>query len=452
MKKLLVLEFNELCPDLLERFMKKGLLPNFMKLKAESVLKETITDAVESELNPWVQWVDVHTGKERSEHGILRLNEISRYKGDFTWDILSRRLGIKNWICGSMNASYSPDFLGRFLPDPWTKDVATFPNNELETYYDFVSQAVQGHSSKARVSPFAFLRSIVKHGVSFRTISLLISQLVSEKISRNSSWKRAMVLDWIQFDIFAKYYLKENPSYSTFFSNAVAHYQHHYWRDYEPEIFGLSKENVDKDKANAIILAYKNTDKLLGRLIKVVGRDTSLIFVTPLSQQPYTKNERFYYHIKSEKDFFETFDIPKGVRYRAVMAEQFQLHALNEEQAREIVENLNFYQMESNDYFHVGSNSLFLTNRQDNIVYVQCRCTKNVDNEAVFVDRTNQRRSFYNHFYKMDEVKAGCHSPRGIYWLRTDGNLMYPDSNPVSPNQVHKDILNFFGIKEVSQN
>lgn len=75
--------------------MKKGLLPNFMKLKAESVLKETITDAVESELNPWVQWVDVHTGKERSEHGILRLNQINRYKGDFTWDILSRRLGIK---------------------------------------------------------------------------------------------------------------------------------------------------------------------------------------------------------------------------------------------------------------------------------------------------------------------------------------------------------------------
>ncbi|MDP5132486.1 MAG: hypothetical protein NWQ54_16525 [Paraglaciecola sp.] len=226
MKRLLVLELNELCPSLIERFINEGYLPNFKQLRNQSVIKETVTDATESELNPWVQWVDVHTGKEREEHRIYRLNEIRRYKGDFTWDILSKRLGIKSWICGSMNASYSSDFLGRFLPDPWTKDIDPYPKKELETYYNFVSQAVQGHSNKAPVSSFDFLRSILKHGVSINNILKLVQQLVSEKIWKKSNWKRALVLDWIQFDIFSHYYRKDNPQYSTFFSNKYTHYTH----------------------------------------------------------------------------------------------------------------------------------------------------------------------------------------------------------------------------------
>lgn len=446
MKKLLVLEFNELCPDLIERFIKQGNLPNFQRLKKDSVRRETITDAAGGELNPWIQWVDVHTGKERKEHGIYRLNEINRYKGEFTWDILAKRLGVKSWICGSMNASYSTEFLGRFLPDPWTQDVSPHPKNELDTYYNFVSQAVQGHSKKAKVSSFDFVKDTLKHGITLGTIFKLAKQIASEKIFKDSSWKRAMILDWIQLDLFAHYYKKDEPQYATFFSNAVAHYQHHYWREFEPELFGLSAEKVDKNKADAIYLAYKNTDALLGRLLDLIGSDTSVIFVTPLSQQPYTKNERYYYHISNEKDFFKTFCLPAEVKYRAVMAEQFQLHAKNEQEAKQIVEHLSGYEMDSNEHFHVGSNSLFLIGIKDNVVYVQCRCTKDVVESATFFGPDKVAYKFYDHFYQMDEVKAGCHSPRGIYWFRnSQGNTPGQVEN-VPPTQIHKDILQFFGL------
>ncbi|GLX82108.1 hypothetical protein [Thalassotalea eurytherma] len=441
MKKLLTLEFNELCPDLVDRFIQQGQLPNFAKLKQQSELRETITDATGDDLNPWIQWVDVHTGKNRDEHGIYRLNEIKKYKGTFTWDELTKQ-GIKSWVCGSMNASYSEKFSGRFLPDPWTQDVAPFPSGEMNTFYNFVSQSVQGHSQAANVSSKAFLKSILKQGVSLSTFCKLTKQVISEKFKAELSWKRAMMLDWVQFDIFKHYFRKEQPQYCTFFSNAVAHYQHHYWRDFDPQAFGLTSADIDADKADAILLAYKNTDKLLGEFLNLVGDDTAIIFVTALSQEPYTESERFYYHINSEKAFYDTFDIPSDVKYRAVMAEQFHLHANSPEQAKEIEAHLNSFELDSNEYFHVGTNKLFLVSVKENVVHVQCRCTKEVKAEAEF-SSGEQRYTFQQHFYKMNETKAGGHNPRGIYWFKKPGGKQQLLED-VPPAQVHEDTLAYF--------
>jgi len=56
MKPLILIEFNELSPRLLERFMAAGKLPNFRKFYAESTVY--VTDAQEevAHLEPWIQW------------------------------------------------------------------------------------------------------------------------------------------------------------------------------------------------------------------------------------------------------------------------------------------------------------------------------------------------------------------------------------------------------------
>ena len=62
----ILLEFNELTPSLISRFIAEGRLPNFKRLYDES--RVFTTDATEDAwedkrlLNPWVQWVTVHTG------------------------------------------------------------------------------------------------------------------------------------------------------------------------------------------------------------------------------------------------------------------------------------------------------------------------------------------------------------------------------------------------------
>jgi len=220
MKKLIMLEFNELCHDLVERFIEQGELPNFKRLRDSSVVRHTDANAKGEDLNPWVQWVDLHTGLHFDEHGLYKLNEAHKFDGKFTWDLLSEQLGVKSWICGSMNAGYREGFKGRFLPDPWTVNVEPHPPQQMNEYYDFICQTVQGHSNgKAEVSSVAFVKSLMKQGLSASTLFKLVKQIAGEKLAGKGSWERAMILDLIQFDIFRHYYKKESPQFSTFFSN-----------------------------------------------------------------------------------------------------------------------------------------------------------------------------------------------------------------------------------------
>ena len=60
---LILLEFNELCPPLLTRWMAEGRLPNFKRFHDASAV--FITEADERaapNLEPWIQWYSVHTG------------------------------------------------------------------------------------------------------------------------------------------------------------------------------------------------------------------------------------------------------------------------------------------------------------------------------------------------------------------------------------------------------
>src|SRR5690349_18999563 len=100
-RRIMVLEFNELTPDLMHRFMAAGHLPHFQRLHNESHVY--ITQAAEDgwDLNPWVQWVTVHSGIDYREHGVTELDQGAALKVDRVWDVVSKA-GLSVWICGSM--------------------------------------------------------------------------------------------------------------------------------------------------------------------------------------------------------------------------------------------------------------------------------------------------------------------------------------------------------------
>jgi hypothetical protein len=446
MKKMLVMEFNELSPSLVEQFIDEGVLPNFALLRDASITMETETDATGEALNPWVQWFDIHTGIDWDQHNIRGLNSLKDFEGKFLWDTLSEKFGLKNWICGSMNAKYSENFKGRFLPDPWCTDVKPSHNDGMLNYYKYVSQSVQSHSGAGTISQSDFAKSLFQQGVSFKTFVSLLGQLYREKVLKKDDWKRAMCLDRIQLDVFKHYYNKEQPQFCTFFSNAVAHFQHHYWSDFEPEKFGHIKDKANSDKANAIREAYKNTDYLVGELRDLVGEDTAILFTTGLSQEPYVKNERHYYHIKSDVRFFEKFNIPQNTKYKPIMAQQFYLEMPDEASAIQLEEELGHYVLDSMEYFHEGANKLFMISRNNRTLSVSCRCTKLVKNEALYFSEKSptEKYVFSDIFYRMKEAKTGMHNPVGLYWLKSREGSLQTHKNRVRPSQIHHDIVEFF--------
>lgn len=304
----ILIEFNELVPSLMQRFMAEGRLPNFQRFYNEAQVYTTDAEEEGENLNPWVQWVTIHSGLSASEHGVTRLSDGHRLGTKAVWDILSEA-DYRVWICGSMNAPYDRPLKGMLIPDPWSTGLSPYPERVFDPYYDVVRYIVQEHTNPgARLSKsdaFKFVWFMLTHGLSPSTVRSVIGQLSSERL-RHDSWKRAVLLDLFQWDLFQHYYSKDQVDFATFFLNSTAHFQHAYWRHMEPEPFSVKPSQKEIDQyGNAILYGYERMDELICRFLKIAGEDATLIFCTGLSQQPYLKREstggRHYYRIHGSR-------------------------------------------------------------------------------------------------------------------------------------------------------
>ena len=68
--KTILLGLNELNFDYIKFYINQGLLPNFKKILDIQPPIETVSESDYKLLEPWVQWVTIHTGKTFDEHKI----------------------------------------------------------------------------------------------------------------------------------------------------------------------------------------------------------------------------------------------------------------------------------------------------------------------------------------------------------------------------------------------
>src|SRR5437588_3778309 len=101
----------------MDRFIAEGQLPNFKRLRDRAEVFTTDAEEPPPNLEPWIQWVTVHTGVPYSEHGAFRLSEGHKVSQKRVWDLVSEA-GDPVWVCGSMNCRYESGARGWFLPDP----------------------------------------------------------------------------------------------------------------------------------------------------------------------------------------------------------------------------------------------------------------------------------------------------------------------------------------------
>src|SRR4029079_14706817 len=68
-RKVVLLEFNEINWTIIDPMVQKGKLPNLARLRAEGTWASPESVDQAPRLDPWVTWVTVHTGVDRSVHG-----------------------------------------------------------------------------------------------------------------------------------------------------------------------------------------------------------------------------------------------------------------------------------------------------------------------------------------------------------------------------------------------
>jgi len=194
-----------------------------------------------------------------------------------------------------MNANRENSTSGYLLPDPWSADLTPQPE-ALLPYFRFVQQNVQEHTNDRvpliRSDYLQFMRFMIAHGLSANTAISIFRQLLSEKRTGTGRWRRAFILEKLQFDLFSAVFRRIKPAFSTFFLNSTAHMQHLYWRYLEPERFTLpldQKKELEYD--SSIREGYEAMDQLLGRMLALVGKEAIVMLSTALSQQPCLRYE-----------------------------------------------------------------------------------------------------------------------------------------------------------------
>jgi hypothetical protein len=440
-----MLEFNELCPSLMTEFIEEGHLPNFKKLRDSSAIFTSEAKERAPYLEPWIQWINVHTGVPFSEHGVEHLGESEKVKQPALWDLISEAGG-KVWICGSMNVHCTSSVTGDLLPDPWTAEEMTRPA-ELLTYNRFVRKQVQEHSNAtakfAKSDYLKFVSFMMSHGLSSYTVKTAIKQILSER-KNGMRWRRAFILDLLQFDVFEHIYRKESPSFSTFFLNSTAHMQHVYWRNMQPELFQIKPtEKEQKEYSTAILEGYIHMDKLVERMLNLIGDDATVIFATAISQQPYLLFEG-----KGGKRIYRPYDIAAFARWAGVknlkasnpvMAEQFWLEFNSPEDcaaAAKVIEAIT-----------LDGETAFKTPQVEGpALFTGFNIRREIQKGSILASpAAGVSAEFFEQLYAIEGMKSGMHHPDGLLWMR-DPRIPKSSNPRVAVESIAPTVLDFLDV------
>jgi hypothetical protein len=438
--KLILLELNELSPDLMAKFIEAGDLPNFRRLREESMLYATDAGEDPPNLQPWIQWITVHTGVPFSEHGVFHLGDADeklRYPG--IGQIISDS-GASVGICGSMNAGYGK-LRGYVVPDPWSKTGRPHPP-WLAGYYDFVADRVQesprnGGASAASSARFAV--TLLRAGLSVTTIWETIRQLIAERADAGVGWRKACLLDLYQYDLFRGLNARYDVRFATFFSNCVAHYQHYYWRNMNPGLYDVPPPASDHDSLrDAIRTGFKVSDGVVGRVLEDYPQ-AIIVFCTALSQVPWTDTRKVTYRPHEMTRLLQFAGIEsERVQIFPVMAEQFHIKCQNARQAEEVAAQLRDIK--------VDGVSAMLARTEDDSVFAGCSVFTLQDGAQIVTSRTDPMGvKFADLFYMIHTMRSGRHARPGMLWIRSGRKQTVSDK--VNVAAVAPTILAAMGIR-----
>lgn len=435
--KVIVLEFNELCPELLDRFIAEGALPGFRRLRQESIVATTDAGERAPNLEPWIQWVTVHSGLPFSRHGIFELGHGGRLRASRIWDEVSAS-GQAVWVCAAMNGGYdSASFRGAYLPDPWSADVAPFPPRTFDAYQRLVSTYVREHTrTQAPLSlgdRVRFGLFMARNGLRLRTAAAIARQLLGELRGRGR-WRRAMLLDRLQWDVFRRRWIRTTPALATFFANSTAHLQHFYWRNLEPERFASPPSPAEQAEYGAAVLrGYRNMDALVRDALKLADRETTVVLCTALSQQAMPHFDpvggKQLYRAREPFDLARFAGVEGPFTCEPLMADAFLMRFPSGAAAEAAEARLAAVTISP-------GRPLLRLRRTEGVLFVASSDGQPAPADARVSGAAGQSTRFGELFYPIGAT-SGMHHPSGALWIRT-------------PARVHRVVARTVALEEIA--
>jgi len=430
MKNLILLELNEVNFEVVNFYIEQGdCLPGFKKLIEQGIVNTEAEPEYEN-LEPWIQWPSVHTGKTYNEHRVFRLGDVvNSSSGQFFEQV--EKVGFSVGAVSPMNASNKLHNPAYFIPDPWTQTPCdnSFLSNSIT---EAIVQAVNDNS-KSKLT----FKTIFNLGLAcvalvnpFRYIPMAIYALKSF----DKPWRKALFLDMLLYEIHKTLFKRKRPNFSTLFLNAGAHIQHHYFFN-SPFVDSPELQNPswyvgkDEDPFLEMVRVY---DRMLLDLLSLPN--TELMIATGLSQKPYEKL-KFYYRLKDHRAFLEGLGIdfreaiPRMTRDFLVTFDSVEQASLAEKQLSEILVDNEVKLFEEID------------NRGQDI-FVVLTYPSEITKDTM-ITTLGKQLSLLD-LVTFVAIKNGEHQSKGFAYF-SDGISKYAPPQGSNVSKIHGTVLDFFG-------
>jgi hypothetical protein len=423
-KRVIQLELNEISVEAISRVIERGGLPNFAKICNSWKFLKTESEKNYEEIEPWIQWVTVHTGKTLAEHSIFRLSDAHQLEHSQIWEELSKH-SIESAIIGSMNTLRRKAKGGVFIPDPWAQSNETYPD-ELKPLWQFLAAKVQQHATstlsiKDLLEAFRCCRKI---GLPYSLYIKIIRQLFSQKLNSKTRWKLAGIFDVFLGEIFKSILRTTNFGFYTLFLNAIAHYQHHYWRAFDISHFDSSISYSDiRENDDPMLYGYMVYDKIIGEVLDIVAedKDTLVLIVSGLSQVPFNLKESEggmnYYRLNDHKQFAQSIGL-RGEVF-PMMSRDWQYKYTSEKEREVVLSILGNMTVNNDPLFLISENT-------EGYIYIETAYTKGNTSEAK-IYKSGESIGNFNDYFTNIAVKSGHHTGLGNLWISDPDAILIPN-------------------------
>lgn len=410
--KTILLGLNELNFDYIKFYINKGILPNFKKIFEIQTPVETVSEKEYKLLEPWVQWVTIHSGKSYKEHNVFRLGDIvNNPKLSQIFEELEAE-GLSVGAVSPFNANNrlkKPTF---FVPDPWTK---TNPSGNwiVKALYQAVHQSVNDNA-KSKLN----LKSMISLGLGL-LLYVPISRwfhYVKTIFKAKNPGAKAVVLDSLLADVHLTLWKKYKPDFSNLFLNSGAHVQHHYL--FNSKAYQGDLKNPDwycPDGFDPLIQILSEYDYQLSKLLKL--NNVKLIIATGLHQQPH-KHLTFYWRLKEHVKFAEMIGIKNFSEILPRMSRDFLVKFNIETDALNAENLLNSFYASKDDI------KIFEVDNRGTSLFVELVYPNDIeDNDSIYSKESNLKLENFKSYLAFVAIKNGEHNGIGYVTSNFDLNL-----------------------------
>jgi len=408
--KTILLGLNELNFDYIKFYINQGFLPNFKKIFEIQPPIETVSENEYKLLEPWVQWVTIHSGKSYKEHNIFRLGDIvNNPELSQIFEELEAE-GLSVGAVSPFNAENRLNNPSFFIPDPWTK---TNPSGNwiVKALYQAVHQSVNDNA-KSKMN----FKSIFSLGLGLLLYVPLSRWFHYLKTVFNAKkpGAKALILDSLLADVHLALWKKNKPDFSNLFLNSGAHIQHHYL--FNSKAYNGNIKNPEwycpKDY-DPLIHILSEYDNQIGKLLRL--KNVKLLIATGLHQQPH-ENLTFYWRLKEHVRFAEMIGIKNFLEVSPRMSRDFLVKFNNELDAVNAEKLLNGFYASNDDI------KIFEVDNRGASLFVELVYSKDISESAsIYSKESDLKLERFKSYLAFVAIKNGEHN--GIGYLTSNFDL-----------------------------